>query len=206
MLARMEHVMGADLEAGLDEIRRSPADEGRLELIVRRPGVNEREILAEGVLDHSDGLVGDTWKRRRSTRTPDGSPHPGMQLNVMNARAAGLIAGSPARWALAGDQLYVDLDLSEANLPAGTLLELGSAVIEITDQPHRGCAKFAARFGQEALRFVNSPVGRELRLRGLNARVVVAGRVRTGDVVAKVAPDVTTTTGSPPAGAARSAS
>jgi MOSC domain-containing protein YiiM len=123
------------------------------------------------VLDHHDGLVGDTWRSRGSSRTEDGSSHPDMQLNIMNARAAQLVAGQEARWALAGDQLYVDLDLSEANLPPGTRLELGSAVIEITEQPHRGCAKFAERFGRDALRFVNSDTGRELRLRGVNAKV-----------------------------------
>ena len=181
----MEHLSAEQLEAGLDEIRRSPADGGRVELIVRRPAVSEREVLAEGELDTVVGLVGDTWPQRRSTRTPDGSPHPDMQLNVMNARVVALLAGSPERRALAGDQLYLDLDLSKANLPAGTRLELGSAVIEVTEQPHTGCAKFSQRFGREALRFVNSEVGKALRLRGLNARVVVPGVVREGDAVGK---------------------
>jgi hypothetical protein len=175
------------LAAGLEDVRASPSDRGVVELVVRRPAVGRREILASGVLDVDAGLVGDTWPVRPSRRTPDRSPHPEMQLNVMNARVAGLLAG-PARerWALAGDQLYVDLDLSEANLPAGTRLSIGSAVIEITDQPHRGCQKFSARFGLDALRFVNSAVGRELHLRGVNARVVVRGAVRTGDVVTKL--------------------
>ncbi|MFI5040334.1 MAG: MOSC domain-containing protein [Acidimicrobiales bacterium] len=176
------------LEAGLDEIRCSPRDHGRLALIVRRPDVDAREVLEEGVLDLEEGLLGDTWRTRPSTRTADGAPHPEMQLNVMNARAAALVAGSSERWPLAGDQLYVDLDLSEANLPAGTRLSIGAAVIEVTPQPHRGCAKFAGRFGRDALEFVNSPVGRQLRLRGLNAKVVVAGPVRVGDVVERVGP------------------
>jgi hypothetical protein len=181
----VEHLSAEQLEAGLDEIRRSPTDRGRVELVVRRPAVGEREVLAEGQLDTAVGLVGDTWPLRRSTRTSDGSPHPDMQLNVMNARTVALLAGSPERRALAGDQLYLDLDLSEANLPAGTRLELGSAVIEVTEQPHTGCAKFSQRFGREALRFVNSEAGKTLRLRGLNARVVVPGVVREGDEVRK---------------------
>ncbi len=175
----------AELETGLDDIRRAPADDGRLELVVRRPGRDEREVLLEGVLDESCGLVGDTWLVRPSTRTPDRSPHPEMQLNVMSSRAAALVAGPPGRWPLAGDQLYIDLDISEANLPPGTRLTIGAAVIEVTAQPHTGCAKFTARFGRDAMRFVNTPEGRALRLRGMNAKVVSGGTVRPGDAVRK---------------------
>jgi len=182
----MDHRDVHTLQAGLDEVRRSPRDHGRLELIVARPGEDRRLVLTEAVLDLDVGLVGDDWSRRPSSRTPDGSPHLDMQLNVINARFAALVAGTRERWALAGDQLYLDLDLSEASLAAGTRLAIGSAVIEITDQPHRGCAKFAARFGTGAARLVNSPEGRELRLRGLNARVAVAGTIRAGDEVRRL--------------------
>ena len=130
--------------------------------------------------------MGDTWNVRGSSRTPDGSSHPEMQVTLINARTSSLVAGTDDRRALAGDQLHVDLDLSRTNLPAGTRLELGTAVIEVTDQPHNGCKKFSARFGLAALRMVNSPTGKALRLRGLNARVVESGTVRTGDVVRKV--------------------
>lgn len=184
----MDQVSAADLALGLDHIRAAPRDRGRLELVVRRPAVDAREVLDVGALDLDVGLVGDTWRDRPSSRTPDGSAHPDMQLNVMSARAAQLVAGSRERWALAGDQLFVDLDLSESNLPSGTRLAIGSAVIEITAQPHRGCAKFSQRFGPDALRLVNSPSGVELRLRGVNARVVLAGTITVGDTVTKVAP------------------
>jgi MOSC domain-containing protein YiiM len=147
--------------------------------------VGEREVLPEGELTCEDGLVGDTWRTRGSKRTADGSPHPEMQLNVMSARLVAFLARDPSRRALAGDQLYVDMDLSHANLPAGTRLAIGEAVIEVTAEPHLGCDKFMARFGEAAMRFVNSRVGRELRLRGLNAKVVVPGTVRVGDVVTK---------------------
>ncbi|HUQ40747.1 MAG TPA: hypothetical protein VM030_11400 [Acidimicrobiales bacterium] len=180
------HRSTAELAAGVDDVRGSPSDAGRLELIVARPDLLQRAVLEEGRLDPALGLEGDTWSVRPSKRTPDGSPHPDMQLNVMNARAAALFAVTPDRWALAGDQLYVDLDLTPENLPAGTRLQLGSAVIEVTDQPHNGCPKFVERFGADALRFVMSPVGKELRLRGINARVVTAGTVRRGDTVTKV--------------------
>lgn len=174
-----------ELEAGLDEIRRSPKDEGVLRLIVRRPLVGEREVLQEAELDCIEGLVGDTWKIRKSLRTSDGSPHPEMQLNVMNSRVIALVAGDQDRWQLAGDQLFIDLDLSAENVPPGTQLVLGSAVIEVTAQPHANCQKFAARFGVDAMKFVNSPVGRRLQLRGINAKVIHSGSIRVGDAVVK---------------------
>src|SRR5215207_8798704 len=135
------HLTTAELEAGLEEILRAPRGTGVVALIVRRPAVDEREVLDEATLDLDEGLIGDTWRVRGSKRTADGSSHPDMQLNVMSARVVDLVAGGEReRWALAGDQLYVDLDLSEAHLPPGTRLALGSAVIEVTDQPHTGCA------------------------------------------------------------------
>lgn len=177
------HRTAEELEAGLGHVRMSPAHSGTVELIACRPAEGEREILDVAQLDRRLGLVGDNWSMRGSIRTPDGSPDPDAQLNLMNARAAALIAGPRQRWALAGDQLYVDLDLSEVSLPAGTRLEVGGAVIEVTSKPHRGCAKFARRFGADALRFVNSEVGVALNLRGRNARVVAPGTVRRGDPV-----------------------
>jgi MOSC domain-containing protein YiiM len=142
--------------------------------------------LEEGELDLVEGLVGDTWKVRGSSRTLDGAAHPDMQLNIMNARVVALLAREKDRWPLAGDQLFIDMDVSSENLPPGTRLALGSAVIEVTDQPHTGCKKFEARFGLDALKFVNSPLGRQLRLRGLNAKVTQPGVIRVGDSVKKI--------------------
>lgn len=178
----------SELRDLLPELDAAPRDVGTLRLVVRRPGVGQREVLAEGELDPDLGLVGDTWVERGSGRTVDGSAHPDMQLNVMSHRMVAFLAQDPQREPLAGDQLYLDLDLSEANLPTGTQLRFGDpetrgAVIEVTDQPHTGCAKFINRFGVEAMRFVNGREGRRRRLRGLNARVVVPGRVRPGDAV-----------------------
>jgi hypothetical protein len=170
----------------LAAVLQSPADGGVLELIVRRPGVGRREVLNEGMLDLTDGLVGDTWRIRGSSDTPDKSAHPDMQITLMNSRASALVAQDQNRWPLAGDQLYLDLDVSVANLPPGTQLAVGAALIEITAPPHTGCKKFKARFGLEAMRFVNSPRGKSLRLRGANAKVVRAGVVRVGDIARKV--------------------
>jgi hypothetical protein len=176
----------SELEVGLDDIIQSPKDRGVLEMIVRRPKVGERELLDEGQLDLVDGLVGDSWKIRSSQRTADDTPHPDMQLNLINARLVALVAQDKSRWHLAGDQLYVDLDLSAGNLPPGTRLSIGSAVIEVTAQPHLGCAKFVERFGLEAMKFVNDQARRALNLRGINARVVESGVVRVGDAVSKL--------------------
>ena len=174
----------SELEAGLDDVREAPREVGTLELIVVRPRVDEREVLEEAQLDPGAGVVGDHWLARgRSGGRP---ANPKAQVTLMSARAAALVAGDRQRWPLAGDQLYVDLDLSDENVPPGTRLELGSAVLEVTDEPHTGCKKFTARFGLDAMAFVNSPVGRALNLRGINARVVESGTARVGDAVTKL--------------------
>jgi MOSC domain-containing protein YiiM len=173
-----DHLARPELDAGLAHIRRAPTDLGTLELIVRRPAVDEREEIDQGELDIELGLVGDSWRQR------GGGPM--TQVTVMNARVAALVARSPERWGLAGDQLYVDLDIGEDNLPPGAFLGVGSAVLEVSDLPHTGCSKFSGRFGVDALRFVNSSEGRPLRLRGMNTRVVEGGVIRRGDLVRKL--------------------
>jgi len=172
--------------AGLPEVKGSPGDHGVLELIVRRPSPGEREVLEMGELTLQDGLAGDGWLVRGSRGTPDGSSEVARQLTLMNSRAITLFAGDRARWPLAGDQLYVDLDLSAANLPAGTRVRIGKAVIEISAEPHTGCQKFTERFGLAVSEFLRSTEGKLLRLRGINARVVEPGTVRQGDATAKV--------------------
>ena len=176
------------LNAGLDLIRRSPEDAGTLLKVVQRPAVDRRNVVAEGKLDVEDGLVGDSWKDRGSKSTADGSANPEAQITIINSRALQLMSRSEERWPLAGDQLVIDIDMSVANMPPGTRLSIGSAVLEISAQPHTGCVKFAARFGNDALRFVSTPTGQDLRLRGANTRVVRSGTIRAGDVVKKVAP------------------
>ena len=172
----------ADLEAALDLLRAAPADAGPVTLLVARPAEGVRTLLQEAELDAAVGVVGDTWKDRPSRSTPDGLAHPEKQVTVMNARMAELLGGGdPERQALAGDQVYVDLDIGLENLPAGARLQVGAAVLQISESPHTGCAKFKERFGADALRFVNSEVGKALRLRGLNAWVVEPGVVRVGD-------------------------
>ncbi|MEE8105923.1 MAG: MOSC domain-containing protein [Planctomycetota bacterium] len=185
-MSDVRHLSMQELEAALDELRRAPTDEGELKMMVRRPAEGEREVLAEGELDTAVGLVGDNWGTRGSSRTPDKSSHADMQINIMGARVIALLAQTEERWPLAGDQLYIDLDLSKENLPAGTQLALGDAVLEITAQPHSGCKKFVERFGLDAMKFVNSPLGKELCLRGVNAKVVQAGTIREGDIAKRV--------------------
>ena len=180
------HLSITELEAGMEHIRQSPRDNGMVKLIVRRPNVDERELVDQADFSLTDGLVGDNWKQRGSASTPDHSAHPEAQVTVMNARAAVLMAQSDERLPLAGDQLYVDFDLSDDNIPAGTRIQLGSVVLEVSAKPHTGCNKFSARFGLEALKFVNSPEGKHLHLRGINTKVVQAGILRVGDTVKKL--------------------
>jgi MOSC domain-containing protein YiiM len=175
-----------DFEPHLDHVRAAPRDEGRLELIVRRPAVDEREAVPEARLDPELGLAGDGWLARGSRSTPDGTADPACQVTLISTRVLAAIEPDATRWPLAGDQLYVDFDLSEDALPPGSRVAIGSAVVEVSEKPHTGCAKFSARFGSDALRWINSPVGRAHRMRGLNARVVEPGTVREGDAVRRV--------------------
>ena len=186
MQAEIKHPSATDLEAGLDEIRKSPKDESVLDLIVSRPEEDAREVMELADLNVEIGLVGDTWQDRPSIRSGDGKAHPDMQITMMNSRVADLVAQSKDRWPLAGDQLFVDLDLSKANVPPGTRISVGEAILGATTQPHAGCKKFAEWFGVEALKFISEPTNRELQLRGINLKVVQGGEIRPGDAVKKL--------------------
>jgi MOSC domain-containing protein YiiM len=186
VMTEAKHLTLSELDSGLKTIRDSPSTQGELLMIVCRPVTDQRKVVDIAELDTSSGLVGDNWKARGSKATADRSAHPEMQLTLINARLIAHVAQAKDRWPLAGDQLVVDMDLSTDNLPPGARLALGSALIEITAEPHTGCAKFATRFGRDALQWVNSPIGKELRLRGVNAKVVRGGSIKTGDAVKKV--------------------
>ncbi len=186
MTAELKHLTLQDLEAGFAPVAQCPKDQGELKLIVRRPRDGEREVLHEGHLDLGVGLIGDNWKTRGSSKTPDGSAHPDKQITITNVRMIALVARERERWQLSGDQLFIDLDLSASNLAPGTRLAIGSAVVEITSPPHNGCKKFAARFGDDAVKFMALPGKKEMHLRGVNAKVVQAGVIRVGDPVTKI--------------------
>jgi hypothetical protein len=180
------HLSMAELMAGMEHIRQAPKDHGVLRMIVRRPQVDIRETLQEAELSLADGLVGDNWKMRANRHMPDGSANPEAQITLMNVRSISLVAQTENRWSLAGDQLYVDLDLSDNNLPPGTRLAVGTAVLEVSSLPHTGCNKFSARFGVEAMKFVNTLEGKQLHLRGINTRVLQPGIIHVGDTVRKL--------------------
>lgn len=175
----MKHLTIAEIESRLTEIQQSPKDNGILELIVRRPNPDEREVLETGELNETDGLVGDCWKSY-------GNVYLDAQIAIMNSRCVALLSQDENRWQLAGDQLFVDLDLSDENLPPGTKLQIGSAILETTAQPHNGCKKFVERFGLDAMKFVNSPVGKQMHLRGIYAKVVQSGTIQKGDLITKI--------------------
>lgn len=184
----VHHRDADELAAGMDAVRSSPRDAGAVELLVVRPAVEVRETPTEVTVDPADGVIGDSWRERGSRRMADGSADPEAQVTVMNSRAALLVATTHERMPLAGDQVYVDLDLSVDNLPPGTVLDFGESALEVTAAPHTGCAKFSARFGVDALRLTAMPEGRSLRLRGINTRVLRGGVIRVGDVVRVVRP------------------
>lgn len=174
----MNHLSLNEIEAGMENILASPKDMGELQLITIRPRENERIELKTATLDEKLGLTGDVWAEE------DGNLD--TQIAIMNSRAIALVAGQPDRWKLAGDQLYIDLDISVSNLPAGTRFKLGSAVLEITSEPNTGCGKFVERFGKDAMKFYNSKFGRELNLRGTYAKVVQTGTIAVGDRAEKI--------------------
>jgi hypothetical protein len=181
-----EFIPFEQLQAGMPHLQQSPKEQGRLELIVRRPATEERQVISQGRLVPTQGLEGDNWLARGSTSTPDGSANPEAEVTLMNSRVIQLISQDSDRWSLAGDQFFVDMDLSEENLPAGTRLAIGSAVVEVSAKPHTGCKKFSARFGLDALKFISAPENKSLRLRGINAKVVLSGEFKTGDIVRKL--------------------
>jgi len=181
------HLTTTEIEAGIEHVLRSRQDHGILHLIVQRPAVNERNVVTKGLLDPSEGLVGDSWVRRGSWSPRSRKPNPEMQLNIMNWRFALLVAGERERVPLAGDQLFVDLELGPGNLPPGSRLSVGFAVIEVTAPPHLGCGKFVKRFGRDAMKFANSEFGRSHNLRGINAKVVTGGGIAAGDTFVKLA-------------------
>jgi MOSC domain-containing protein YiiM len=178
------HLVTDEIEEGMPEVLGSPKSEGTLMMIVRRPKVNAREAIETGTLDVDQGLIGDNWLKKGSRWRRGGDPK--RQITVMNWRFAKLVAGREDRIPLAGDQLYVDLDLSHENLPVGARIAVGKAIIEVTRPPHLGCKKFVERFGMDAMMFANSDFGKLHNLRGINARVIVGGEVRRGDPVAKI--------------------
>ncbi|HCL31197.1 MAG TPA: MOSC domain-containing protein [Candidatus Latescibacteria bacterium] len=185
-MTEVRHFSTDELNAGVDQVRQSPADSGRLEMISRRPEIGERVLLEEAELDTAEGLAGDNWSTRGARSDPPREANPEAQLTLMNARSAEAVSGSRERWSLAGDQLYVDLDIGETNLPAGSRVAIGSAIVEVTAEPHPGCKKFVERFGLDAMNWVNSPEGKQMRLRGVNTKVVQAGTIHVGDSITKV--------------------
>ena len=185
-LPDMDATAPRNVDRFLADVGSSPRETGVVELIVRRPAIGEREVVEEVRLDPVEGVVGDNWLARGSRSTPDGSANPDAQVTLMSTRVLAAIEPDRSRWPLAGDQLLVDFDLAIEALPVGTRVAVGGAVIEVSPKPHTGCAKFSARFGSDALRWMNSPEGRALRMRGMNARVIRAGSVQVGDVVRRL--------------------
>lgn len=182
----MRHLTQDEIEAGLAHVAAAPRDHGTVEMIVLRPDVDQRTTPDEATCTVEGGVEGDNWPARGSRHTSDGSANPDQQVTVMNVRYLDLIAdGERDRWPLAGDQLVVDLDLSEDALQPGDRLQVGEVLFEVTPHPHRGCAKFRDRFGVDAVRVANGPLGAPMRLRGLHVRVVEPGTVRVGDVITR---------------------
>ena len=181
-----KHLSLEELSAGLPETLASPKDRGIVKGIVVRPEKKQRREVETAEVSFAGGMHGDHWAKGCWKSTEDGRPHPDVQICIMNARCIGLIAQERSNWAPAGEILFIDMDLSPSNLPPSTRIKLGSAVLEITDTPHNGCALFIGRYGRDACTFVNTGEGKRLRLRGIYGRVVEDGRISVGDTVTKL--------------------
>ena len=167
-----------ELEAGWAQLSPSPSDDGSVDMIVRRPARDQREELSSAAFTAEAGLAGDDWLRR--------SGNPQAQITLMNSRLIQLLTGDKTRWAEAGDQLFVDLDISKANLPPGARLQIGEVVMEISPLPHEGCTKFARRFGGPARKWIMSDEGVLERRRGVYATVIEDGAIKQGDRIQKL--------------------
>ncbi len=155
----------------------SPRDQGRVEGCVLRPAAGERLVAGEIRVTPEDGVLGDAWARSSDRRD-------GNQISLINVHLLRAIAhGDEARMPLSGDNLQVDLDLSERNLPTGARLWIGDAVLEITPDPHRPCRSFHERFGADAVKKVTRANRTGRRGRGVMARVLRAGTIRVGDAI-----------------------
>ncbi len=182
----MNTLTTTDIQSRLAAQGDSPQDNGTVEMIVCRPDEGERLQLEQAELDMTEGMKGDNWLARGSRHTDDGRAMIEAQITLMNSRTIDAIAQDREKWALAGDQLFVDFDLSAENLPVGQQIAIGTAILEVSEVPHNGCGKFTERFGSEATRFVNSKEGRANRRRGVNTRVVQAGTINIGDSITKI--------------------
>lgn len=180
------HKTMEELKAGLPEILKSPQDNGEVKAVVVRPGSCERNMVPSCDVSLEGGVLGDHWAKGCWKTTDDGEPHPDVQICIMNSRCIELIAGDQSNWAPAGDNLFVDMDLSPENLPPGQRVAVGSAIIEITDTPHKGCQKFIDRYGRDACVFVNLGDGDKYKLRGIYARTFEAGTISVGDTFRKL--------------------
>src|SRR5688572_8480293 len=181
-----KHLSPEEVEEGVQNIKQAPKDSGSLQMIVRRPAVDGREMVTKAKLDTSLGLEGDNWKDRGSSHTSDNSADPEAQITLMNSRVIDLLTNEKELWQLAGDQLFVEIDLSVDNLPPLSKIQIGSAILEISAKPHTGCKKFSGRFGIEALEFISTPLGKSLRMRGVNAKVIQSGEIQVGNTVKKL--------------------
>ncbi|MEM6942438.1 MAG: MOSC domain-containing protein [Pseudomonadota bacterium] len=183
----LHHRTRAELEAALPLILAAPKDGGRLDMIVSRPAPGERTLPQRARLTAEGGVEGDHWAKGCWLSLDDGTPHPDVQICLMMSRMIRAIAGEEAHWPPAGDNLFIDMDLTPANTPPGTRLALGSVEMVVTPEPHNGCEAFIERFGREACVFVNTGPGKTHRLRGIYCRVTKDGDISVGDSLRKIA-------------------
>ena len=182
----MTHATRDELDAAIPHILAAPKDGAAIEILCLRPERGQRRFVDEIEVTRAQGIPGERWATQPWLRLEDGRPHPGIQVCVISRRVLDLVWRDREATPHPGDTFVVDMDLSEANLPAGQLLRAGSAVLRVSEVFNDACVKWKVRYGEAAKDWVTAPGHPALRLRGILCSVERDGRIRNGDRLSKI--------------------
>ena len=182
----VNHVSFAECEQALDHINRAPLDEAEIDCLCARPDFGTRAFPDKLILTVDHGILGERWTHSPWLTLPNGDPDPRIQVSILSKRVMDLCWRDRERVIHPGDPFVVDMNLGEANMPVGTRLAIGTAIVEVSDKFNTACVKWRDRYGQDSLHWMNLARNRPYRLRGILCRIVQDGEVKLGDRLAKL--------------------